>query len=866
MGTHDVQRPLTDHAHGGSTMQTSRTRRHRLTAVAMAAAIGLCANGLAADASGGGHHLTVLGAMTPPAATSSLPTALPADGSCASVAGCDLYARAGAVDAGSTTGIPIWGFTTDPVGPGRLGGDLQNTIIISEGQTLTLNVHNCLQAGAGDLFVEVPAAQQPPSAVAAAADTCGASVQQKFSGLLPGSFVYEAGATAQQPRQLAMGLSAVIIVRPAGYDETNPALKTPYGTATSSPFDAEALVVMNEIDPAFNAAPLAGDVEDYKPQYFFINGKAYSDTPGAGTEEIAANAGDDVVLHVANLGIRDRAVGLLNLRMDVIGDDSHKIYAPHTPDVESKLLTPGQVADVHTLVDPAATLGTQFPVLDLSRHLNNGADVSVGGMLTFIDVVASGYTDPGAPVAKSVKLADATLADDGLGNFPVTVDYTIERTTTSAAWFLDDVGGPCTGDLAPDSGVGAHTNVTVTIPVGTAGCGPLWTNGDHVMWIQPSNSALLAPAGTASGDVFTLALVGPTISGLSTDPGFANLSLNRVDGSTDVILTGAATPSLLDYEIDSAQVCVGASPCFALDVAAPVVPSHTYALRTLAGIPVSALGATEGPVTLNVQATESPAGPGGAIRSSTSSVVVVLDHSVPTLTNITANPNPAGPGNTAGNLNFVDSVRIALTANDAFSPIADVELFVAGPAATDGPIPAEYGTGSQMRPRDGQWLDGTHDAGPPYARDAYAEIPETDLLVAPRDAAGAVHLFVHAKDAAGNWGTPVDFALPIDDTAPTITAASFNAGTRTITVTANDSAGLVRSGLAKFQYHLNLGPESAAGAEVCMIASCVTDIVINWADGSTHSVTYPDPGVAVTQVFVRVQDAAGNWSAYTTLP
>jgi hypothetical protein len=836
-------------------MQKSRTRGHRLTAVAMAAAIGLCTNGLAADASGGGHRPQVLGAPNL-TGTSSLPAALPTDGSCVSVAGCALYARAGSVDAGSVTGIPIWGFTTDAVGPGKLGGDLQNTIIISEGQTLTLNVHNCLQAGAGDLFVEVPAAQQPPSAFLAAADTCASSIQQSFSGLLPGTYVYEAGATAQQPRQLAMGLAALIIVRPADFALAT----TAYGSATSTAFDDEALVVMNEIDPAFNSAPLASDVEDYKPQYFFINGKAHPNT-----DEIFANAGDDVLLRVANLGIRDRAFGLLNARMDVIGDDSHKILFEHTPDVESKLLTPGQVADVHTLVDPSATVGKQFPMLDLSRHLNNGTDAGVGGMLTFIDVVTSTYVNPGAPVAKSVKLADATVAYDGTVPFGLTVDYTIERTTTSAAWYLDEVGGPCSGTLtgfAPAT----YTGVTVTIPVTSAGCGPLWTNGDHVLWIQPSNSALATPAGTASGDVFTLALVGPTISGLSTDPRFANVRPNRVDGSTDVILTGSATPSLLDYEIDSASVCVGASPCFALDVAAPVAPSHTYALRTLTGIPVLALGATEGPVTLNVQAFESPAGPGGPTRSSTSSVVVVLDQSVPTLSNITANPNPAGPGNTPGNLNFVDSVRIALTANDARSPIADVELFVAGPTASSGPTLAEYGTGSQLRPRDGQWLDGTHDAGPPYARDAYVEIPETDLLVAPRDAAGAVHLFIHARDAAGNWGVPVDFALPIDDTPPTITAASFDAGTRTITVTANDSAGLLRSGLAKFQYHLNLGPESAAGAEVCMIASCVTDIVVNWADGSTHSVTFPDPGSPVTQVFVRIQDAAGNWSAYTTLP
>ena len=51
-------------------MPTSRTRRHRLTAVVTVAAIGLCANGLTADASGGSRHVQSLGSpiATPTAA------------------------------------------------------------------------------------------------------------------------------------------------------------------------------------------------------------------------------------------------------------------------------------------------------------------------------------------------------------------------------------------------------------------------------------------------------------------------------------------------------------------------------------------------------------------------------------------------------------------------------------------------------------------------------------------------------------------------------------------------------------------------------------------------------------------------------
>ena len=249
-------------------MQTSRNRRHRLTAVAMVAAIGLGANGLAAVASSGSHRVQSLGAPT--ATTSSLP-ATDTHG-CATVAGCDLYATNGTVTAGTSGPINIWGFTFNTApGTGELGGSVNNTIVIGETDTLRINLHNALPAGAGNLSIEVPAAQVAPDAVGVAV---GSSAQVVFGPLAPGTYVYEAGSLAEQPRQLAMGLAAIIVVRPSDYG-TSP---TPYGIGTSSAFADEALVVMNEIDPKFSSSPLTSDVEDYTPQYFFINGKAHPAT------------------------------------------------------------------------------------------------------------------------------------------------------------------------------------------------------------------------------------------------------------------------------------------------------------------------------------------------------------------------------------------------------------------------------------------------------------------------------------------------------------------------------------------------------------------------------------------------------------
>ena len=58
-------------------------------------------------------------------------------------------------------------------------------------------------------------------------------------------------------------------------------------------------------------------------------------------------------------------------------------------------------------------------------------------------------------------------------------------------------------------------------------------------------------------------------------------------------------------------------------------------------------------------------------------------------------------------------------------------------------------------------------------------------------------LYIHAKDAAGNWGTTTSITLTIDKTAPVITGVTLVPGTIaigaasvTLNVTANDGTGV----------------------------------------------------------------------------
>ncbi len=884
-------------------MQQSRHRRHLLAVVAVTAIVGLGATALPNGATATMIHRRALGAAVPNSTPPSSLPAGPAPAGCVSGGvdvACGLYAKAGTVTAGTVSGIPIWGFTTDSAGAGLLGGDPLNTIIINDTNTLTLNVHNCLPAGAGDLFVEVPAAEGPPPLTVAADDpTCAAApTPQTFGPLDAGTYVYQAGSTVEQPRQLAMGLAAIIIVRPTNSAIVDTTHAYPAGLGS---FNDEALVVMNEIDPAFNNAPLTSDVEDYTPHYFFINGKAHPLT-----DDIAANAGDTVLLRAANLGIRDRALGLINSRLTLIGDDSHQIAESNKVDLESKLLTPGQVVDVTTMIDPTAPVGAQFAMLDLDRHLNNSGEAGIGGMLTFIDVVGTPVAS-GAPAAKVTSLTPPT--NDG--TVTVSVDYEITGTATSASWFLDNLGGTCTG-IVPE-GAGPHT-VTLTPAVLSAGvCGPLWMTGDHVLWIRPVDGASI---GSASGGVFTLAKDGPSVFALSTDPQFANLTLNKVDTdptSTDIVLTGSAQPSLLDFDIDAAEACLtdpalSAGTCpspIVVDTADPVVPSHTSALSV--HIPVAAFPLPSAVHTIYVRAHEIPTTTGvarwSAWGSPNSTVDVTIDRLGPTVGNFTATPSPAGIGNYPGNLNFLESVRIQVDITDQLladggSPIADAELFL-------DQVEAD-GTGSQMRPLAGQWLDDLT----VNTRTAYLEVPVSELQARPQ---GDVKVYIHAKDAAGNWGAidpTTPFILQLDKTNPVIVGTVVDAGNHgflpdetgqalasgDITINATcDPNGVtavgicpaggttavnpVTSGIGEIRYHVSAvtGQVGAAGAGIFyqtaqiapINAATVTDngngtvsITFNW-----HIVPQPPlPIEAASSVWVWVVDGAGNPSVPVEVP
>jgi FtsP/CotA-like multicopper oxidase with cupredoxin domain len=243
----------------------------------------------------------------------------------------DLQARSDYISQPDGASIYSWGYgcNTAPAGfapsaigpsqgancpPMQLPGP---TLVVHEGDSVTVTLHNNLPAAAGNTSILFPGfALQPfndgvPGLLTQEASP-GGSVTYRFTATTPGTRAYYSGT--QGDLQVEMGLYGVIIVVPNSVPaETHPA-NTPaacHALAASLPdgqtdfrlaasaydipqscYDREYLFQFSEIDPRIHSqaeaqaglpcAQASGcmqvETEPYHPAYYLINGRSMPDT------------------------------------------------------------------------------------------------------------------------------------------------------------------------------------------------------------------------------------------------------------------------------------------------------------------------------------------------------------------------------------------------------------------------------------------------------------------------------------------------------------------------------------------------------------------------------------------------------------
>ena len=399
------------------------------------------------------------------------------------------------------------------------------------------------------------------------------TITYTWTSLTPGTYLIESGSypSIQGP----MGLYGVLVVTaaPTGTGTTAFASGTAYPspagavTTTGVPYDADAVLLMSEIDavqnqaadtavlttgfsptktwtpacsptgPAATANTCYPPAVDFTPTYYLINGHSFDRTnPAVSAVSVGSNySNGNVLLRFVNAGLRMHMPSVVGLRMALIADDAHlqpdvvlaltKGTALATcpsgnmpivggcPKVQNDWFMPaGKVLDI--VVKPTGTAAggyasAYYPAFDrqLSLSTNNLRD---GGMQAFIVTNGGALTvnaTTGLSSFANVSLAAATVAVQAN---PDNYILPAKATSFSGNVLYNDVGITAATLVGTPAGVTLNPNGAFTYTGTTATSFQYCGNGATSPTASPTMCATVTIAAatvgsppTALGDSFT---------------------------------------------------------------------------------------------------------------------------------------------------------------------------------------------------------------------------------------------------------------------------------------------------------------------------------------------------------------------------
>ncbi|MBW1710817.1 MAG: multicopper oxidase domain-containing protein [Deltaproteobacteria bacterium] len=193
----------------------------------------------------------------------------------------NLTARDGFISTPDGGSVYAWGYALN-------GGVMQYpgpTLILNEGDTITITLTNELPASAGNVSIVFPGHSVQEiggsAGIAAREALPGGTVTYRIKANNPGTYYYQSGT--RPDIQVSMGLVGAMIIRPWTFDPANP---TAYNHPDSS-YDHEYLFFLTEMDLNIHEAAYKKyacnenvqiDTNSFFPVYWFINGRCAPDT------------------------------------------------------------------------------------------------------------------------------------------------------------------------------------------------------------------------------------------------------------------------------------------------------------------------------------------------------------------------------------------------------------------------------------------------------------------------------------------------------------------------------------------------------------------------------------------------------------
>ena len=735
-----------------------------------------------------------------------------------SVRTCELWAKTGTLALPDSVSLPIWGYTDSAGGAAQVPGPL---LIANQGETLRIILHNDLAEATNLNF---PGLDWVPDLSGVAP---GAQKTYEFVVAQPGTFLYEAGLLADGTglvvggeRQVAMGLFGALLVRPAG----NPGWA--YNAETS--FTDEAVLVLNEFDPALNADPADFRLDTFAPQYWLLNGKAYPDTA-----PIPVTPGSTVLLRIVNAGIEHRSLGLLGLHQQVVARDAN-LLPPYQ--VVAETLGAGETLDTLVRVPVTGTAGVWYPLVETAGHARNAGQSSLGGMATFLQVdgVAPG---PVAPLPSDVML----MPHIATGMMPVelTAMFSDPDMGMVEAWeyFTETVGAPGTGVFFPVPAPDMMVTVSATLSItDLAGLRP----GMHTFYVRAKDDAdNWGPLGSAT---LHLIKAGPMISGMVLDPN----PTNGLTTTVDLQATGDARPMgpvnvvSATYSID---VTTTVPSPMTLNMIAPVASLNATIPQPVVG------GLAEGAHPVYIQAQDSLGNWGeyGVVN-------LYIDKTGPL-----AAADAFGPTPNNGYLGITPGqqhLRLHVDFNDPLTNGVRSRLVRA-----EGFIDSVGAPGSGfLFIADDALFDSPQEPG-------FVHIPLSTIRILDP---GYHPIYFRARDAAGNWGPVSSVQLIVDKSGPAISelvaSPPEHPTTSLLTGRATDpvNADAPASNVIAVEWFVDTDPGEGHG-----FAAAPVDGAFDSPDEALQAVISVQtlglrPGDHT--IYARARDEAGNWGAVASTP
>jgi len=718
---------------------------------------------------------------------------------------CDLYALPGSLTLAGGATVPIWGYSTSAAGPATVAGP---TLTVTEGTAGSITLHNGLSEPTSLTIAE---AEGSPDTVGAAALTGTATYALPIT-LKAGTYLYEAGLTANGARQVGMGLYGALIVLPV--------------TPT---YSGEAVLVLSEVDPALNAAPTTFNMSEFAPKYWLINGKAYPETA-----PIAVTAGDAVLLRYVNAGLMHHSMSMLGLKQTIVSVDANASTNPSK--ITATTIPAGSTLDAVVQVPTVLPPGAQYAIFDAAPHLDNsgpavtsGITIPVGGMLTFLQAAGGAATLVGPATTTVALTPDVT---GGATPASVTLSASFDASAAAAEYFVNAIGASGTG--CPLTPYGNPGSWTIAATGGTAACPDLSTlsAGNHGYYVHASDATTpTAIWGPFASAVLNLDKAGPTISGYTISPTVTNGTVDvAIHATASDVATGNQSVVQGEYFIDAAGAPGSGTP-----IVVAVADQGTIVILN-AAIPLATFSGLTGTHAILVSAQDSFGNWGP-----TASTNLLVDHVSPTLVSASTTPNPTNGtfGVQAGRTGAY-AQRLDATFTDLDSTIAYAEYFLDAPTTAYAMIPA-----------DGLFNSATE-----------AAYQFLDLYAISQLSQGQHNILVRARDAAGNWSTITTVPLYIDKTGPGITLAAVSpnpdAGTAVVNITAHATdaaAGTApASNIVAAEWFFGTDPGFGLGNPMTLSATGSPSVDLS---ATTDVSSRPAGTYTVT---IRAQDAAHNWS------